>query len=158
MFFILIDMIAKLFNENIEKLRPVAQTWVSATQENEFGLTVNVDSHLADLEKLTENISSTLIALYEKEVPVGYLGLKIFTNPLGREKIASEHYWYVLPEKRTTGSIKLLRTAKMWAKLNGCSQIIFNASRLASGMHDKVCAFYEKLGCKKFETSYIQEI
>ena len=148
-------MIAKLFNDDIEKLRPIAESWKASVPDNDFNLTVDVDAHLADLNKLTENINSTLIAIYEKDKPVGYLGLKIFINPLGNERIANEHYWYVMPENRTLGTIRLIKTAKMWAKLNGCSHIIFNASRLAGKNHDKVCSFYKKIGCKQFETSYI---
>lgn len=144
--------------QSIESLRHITEAWVFDTKDNEFGISINANTHLLDLLKLVLSDTADLIVLYENEIPVGYLGIVIMQSPLGNQLIANEHYWYVMPEHRGRGSIQLIKAANEWAKQRDCSHIILNASCLASNMHDKICGFYEKMGLKKFETSYIKEI
>jgi len=146
------------YYEDMERLRPIAEDWANTASDNEFGVDVDADSHLSDLRGLICGSTSGLIVLLKENQPVGYIGLKVMQNPIGHQLIANEHYWYVLPEYRGMGSMKMLKAAMLWAKLHNCSHIILNASRLASEMHDKVCLLYDKLGMKLFETSYIKEI
>ena len=148
----------KLFNDDIETLRPIAESWFEFANKNEFGIEVNVDKHLLELEMMATNDDADLIVLYDETTPIGYIGLRYFISPLGEQKIAEEHYLYVIPEKRGLASMRLIRNAKHLAKLKGCSHIIFNASNLASDLHDKVCNFYEKMGFAKFETSFITKL
>ena len=49
----------------------------------------------------------------------------------------------------------MIDAAQAWARAHGCSHLLFNASRLASGLHDDVCRVYEHKGMKPFETTYI---
>ena len=148
----------KLFNNDIETLRPIAESWQENVNAEEFGITVDVDKHLTELGMMAARHDADLIVLYDGETPVGYIGLRYFDSPLGDQRIAEEHYFYVMPEKRGLSSMRLIRNAKFMAEMKGCSHIILNASNLASDMHDKVCEFYEKSGMKKFETSYISEV
>jgi hypothetical protein len=76
---------------------------------------------------------------------------------MGSQKLAVEKYWYVEKQYRI-GGIQLLKQGYIWAKENGCSHIIMTASNLASGMYDKICNLYQRMGMELFETSYIQEI
>ncbi|MBE3139368.1 MAG: GNAT family N-acetyltransferase [Thermoplasmata archaeon] len=148
----------KLFNDDIEKLRPISESWLNDSLDNPFGLKMDIENHLQDLKSMASNNMSTVLALYDGEKPVGYMALRIFDSPTTGSKIANEHFWYVLPDNRKIGSIKMIKIAKMWAKLNGCSHIIFTASNAASKVHDKLCDLYEKLGFMKLETQFIQEL
>ena len=148
----------KLFNDDIETLRPIAESWQEEARANEFGILTDVNKHLSELRSLVDNNNSDLIILYDEDEPVGYIGLRYFDSPTGNQRIAEEHYLYVIPEKRGLTSMRLIKNAKMLAKLKGCSHLILNASNLASDLHDKVCRVYEKVGMKKFETSYISEV
>lgn len=149
----------KLFNDDIETLRPIAESWREEMRANEFGIIADdIDKFLAELGMMAVKDDSDLLVLYDEETPVGYIGLQYFNSPLGNQRMANEHYFYVIPEKRGISSMRLIKNAKFIAKLKGCSHLILNASNLASGMHDKVCGFYEKSGMKKFETSYISEV
>lgn len=149
----------KLFNDDIETLRPIAESWLEIARGNEFNIDINIDKHLCELGALVFGVNSNLIALYDKGVPVGYIGLQYFDSPTGNQRIANERYLYVIPEKRSLpASMRLLKSAKYLAKQKGCSHRILNASNLASDLHDKVCKFYERLEMKKFETSYISEV
>lgn len=148
----------KLFTGDIETLRPVVESWQQIVLDNGFGIIADdVDKFLIELGNLATGEESDLLVLYD-DVPIGYLGLEYFISPLGDQKMANEHYFFVMPEKRGLSSIGLMRKAKVLAKERGCTHLIMNASNLASDMHDRVCAFYERLNMKLFESSYIKEL
>jgi len=151
-------MQVSVYNGKTEELRHIAQNWYAEACNNNFNLEIDIDAHLSDLQRLANADSADLLVLYDRTWPVGYMGIAIFTSPLSRQVIANEHYWYVIPESRGIGSVRLVREGLQWAKNKGCSHFIMNASNLASCLHDKVCNLYEKLGMRKFETSYIVEI
>lgn len=143
--------------EDIERLKAVAFQWEKTCNARGFGIELVPEKHFSDLAGLIDKDDADLFLLInDKEEVVGYLGITIFDSPLGNQKIANEHFWFVAGEKRGYGSMLLIRAAKKWAKEHGCSHIIFNASNLASNMHNKLCKFYERIGMKKFETSFIQ--
>ncbi len=149
----------KLFQDEIETLRPVVESWQQIVLDNGFGIIADdVDKFLAGLKDLAENDNSDLLVLYDDGKPVGYLGLTYFISPLSNQKMANEHYFFVMPEKRGISSIALFRTAKVLAKERGCTHLIMNASNLASDMHDKVCGFYRRMKMELFESSYISEV
>jgi len=148
----------KLFNGDIETLRPIAESWQDEAQANKFGIITDVNKHLFELRSMVDNNNSDLIILYDESEPVGYIGLRYFDSPTGNQRIAEEHYLYVIPEKRGLTSMRLIKNAKYLAKLKNCSHIIFNASNLASDLHNKLCRVYEKMGFAKFETCFITKL
>ena len=99
-----------------------------------------------------------MLILKDESNAVGILGIQIFKNPLGHELMANEHYWYVMKDYRGLSGIRLLKTGFKWAKDQGCTHFICNASNLASELHDGVCKLYKKMGMKHFETTYIMEV
>lgn len=140
-------------------MRPIVEAWQAIVLTNDFGIIADdVDKFLRSLKDLAENEDSDLLVLYDDNTPVGYLGLQYFSSPLGNQRMANEHYFFVMPEHRGISSMKLIRDAKMLAKAKGCSHLIMNASNLASDMHDKVCEFYKNMNMKLFESSYISEV
>lgn len=152
-------MNVKVFDGSVEELRSIAEAWKAEAEVNDMGiLVVDIDKYLASLHLLAYGSSSNLLVLYDNEVPVGLLGLNYFENPLGPQKMANEHYFYVIPKKRGVSSMRLIKEAKSLAKIMGCSHFIMNASNLASGLHDKVCGLYKKMKMKHFETSYVTKL
>jgi len=151
-------MIVKKFQGDVSVLRPIAVAWSKEANCDAMGLDFDMEAHLKDLQELVDNPDSELFVLEDENSPVGYIGITKFKSPLGKQFIANEHYYYVLPEKRGVSSVSLLRAVEQWAKLKGCSHILMNASYLASDLHDKVCRLYESLGMKKFESTYIKEV
>lgn len=149
----------RLFKDDAETLRPVVDSWQLIASENTFGLLANdVDKYLSGLKDLADGDNSDLLVLYDDGSPIGYIGLQYFTSPLSNQKMANEHYFFVIPEKRGLSSMRLIKQAKLLAKQKGCSHFIMNASNLASKLHRKVCKLYERLDMKLFESSYICEI
>ncbi len=145
-----------IYKDEIEKLRPIAKSWEDIANKNDLGVEIDVNNHLLDLWKIITNVNADLLVLFDEKTPVGYLGLTYFNSPVGKQLMANEHYWYVVPESRGVGSMRLIKTAIEVAKLRGCTHIVMNASNLASDLHDKVCDFYEKMNMKLFESSYIR--
>ena len=151
-------IVKKAKAEDIQKLRPIACEWRDTCNGDRFGIEIDVKAHLADLARLIEREDADLFLLVNEGKAVGYIGVTIFDSPLGGQKVAQEHYWFVTGKNRGRGVMKLIRAVNEWAKEKGCSHIIFNASNLASDKHDNLCVFYEKIGFSKFETSFIKEI
>lgn len=141
--------------ERPDFLIPVLKMWQKEVKN--FELDMNIEIFLDELLKEIKG-NFSLILLTEGDIVTGFMGLRYEQSPIGSDKIASEHYWYVMPEYRTIGSMKLLSAAKELAEKNECSHLIITASNLASAMHDKVCGFLEKIKMKKFETSYITDL
>ncbi len=145
--------------EDVDRLKPVALEWKEACNGEAMGIELDPETYFADLTSLIGRDDADLFLLINnKEEVIGYMGIECFDSPLGNQKLANEHYWYVSEESRGRGSTYLIKAAWQWARDKGCTHLVMNASTLASDMHDKVCTFYERIGMKKFETSYIQEI
>lgn len=145
--------------EDVERLKPVAWQWKEVCNNKELGIEIVPETYFADVANLIDKDDADLFLLInDKEEVVGYMGITCFNSPLGNQKIAQEHYWFVSGENRGRGTMLLIKTIKQWSKEKGCTHLIMNASNLASNMHDRLCKFYGRIGMKKFETSYIQEI
>jgi len=137
----------------IETLRPVVEAWEKEYHGDQFGIELTVDASLADLLRLANGPMSALLVLVQGG-PVGYIGIDFWPNPAGPGLMASEKYWYVMPEARGRDSLKLLKSARDYARQAGASKMLFTASRMASNLHDKVCRIYEHMGMRHFETTY----
>lgn len=89
---------------------------------------------------------------------VGFMGLNTFISPLGGgEKIANEHLWYVMPAYR--GNVRaFMTTAASWARKQGCSHLMMNASYMASDRCERVSEFYAVMGFKPFENVFLMEV
>ena len=151
-------MKVKRITGSVEILIPLIESWQKEYALNDFGIVFDLATALGDLQNLVEGGQSALLVLMDRGDIVGFMGLQSFDSPLGNQEIGEEHYWYVRPENRGIGSMRLFHAAKEWATERGCSHLIMNASMMAGPLHDKVCEFYEKTGMKKFETSYICEV
>jgi GNAT superfamily N-acetyltransferase len=155
------SMIVPYRNLPAEPLRPISEAWLREAKGNQLGVQMNVDSHLADLQRLATDPHTMLLVLVEEgelPVPAGLIGIELFVNPLGKELVASEKYWFVRPEYRGRNSLRLLQTAREWAKANGATYMLFTASNLASESHDSVCRLYENMKMNKFESTYLDKL
>ena len=139
-------------------MKEVAYEWKDTCNAKVFGIDLRPEIFFKDLAALIQREDSDLLLLFKRERAVGFMGITYFASPLGNQRVANEHFWYVSGKHRGHGTMKLIRAAKNWAKEKGCSHIIMNASCLASNLHDRLCRFYERIGYKKFETSFIQEL
>ena len=145
--------------KDLEQSSPVANEWIEQNNTDDFGVTTDREDIFAGLISMITSGDSDLLLLEHEDKFIGCLGITKFKSPLHNQLIANEHYFYIVKEYRKGfGGSLLLGGAKRWAKDNGCSHLIMNASNIASDLHDIVCKFYESMGMKKFETSYISQI
>jgi len=129
--------------------------WHNTCNAKDFGIDLNPETYFKDFSDLIDREDSDLLLLMKRDEVVGYMGLTYFQSPLGNQRIANEHFWYVSGKHRGRGTLKLIRAARQWAKEKGCSHLIMNCSNLASDMHNRLCHFYTRIGFQLFETSYI---
>jgi GNAT superfamily N-acetyltransferase len=54
---------------------------------------------------------------------VGMIGLAITEHLISGERVASELFWYVLPEARRGGGLGLLYDAESWARAQGAQRL-----------------------------------
>lgn len=148
----------QIFDGDISKLTQVAESWASECNGEEMGIDIDIEVFLEKLADFALGPDSELFVIENDGIVFGILGMEIFDSPTGKQRVANEHYWYVIPEHRGVSSIRLLRHGMKWAKDKNCSHIMLNASRLASNLHDEVCHLYECMGFKGFETVYIKNI
>lgn len=148
----------KIFQNDVSVLEPVFRRWEDECKGIPMGIDLDLSTYLADLQKLVDDSNSDLFVLWDNDIPVGYMGLRTFNSPLGRQLVATDHYWYVIPEKRGVSALKFLPLAERWARAKGCSHLMMSASMLASDLHDRTCKLYEKFGMEKFETTYIKRV
>lgn len=151
-------MEVKKLTDNVEILTPLIATWQKEYALDDFGIIFDLTTALRDLQNLVEGDQSTLLVLMDAERPVGFMGLQSFDSPLGGQRIANEHYFYVLPQFRGTAAVRMIKASKNWAKENNCSHLILNASRAASSLYERVCSFYERLNFQEFEKSFISKV
>jgi GNAT superfamily N-acetyltransferase len=136
----------------IEKLYPIADAFFSAS---EFLKAFNRD-HFKQQWSAFINSGYGVIFVVEKEKEVvGCLGGLKFSDPNTGKMIASELFWFVLPDYRGNGSL-LLEAFELWAHQEGCSSIIM--VYLTDSMPNKVRSIYESRGYKAMEIHYIKEV
>jgi lysylphosphatidylglycerol synthetase-like protein (DUF2156 family) len=144
--------------ENINDLRELGSEWLQELRNDEYGLDVNLDVIVADLESWSQGEGAILVARDETDDRIlGVFALFAVPSYLGVQKLALEKYWYTREGSHFAGP-KLYIEALNWCREHGCTHLIMGASRMASDRHDSICAFLEKTGAKHFETTYIYQL
>lgn len=131
--------------------------WLGIARGSEFGVELDPDVLKTNMIQMIDTGGVLLLAIDDDDKTVGFFAVSPIQSAFSRQMIAAETMWYASENKKHVG-VKLLAAAIEWAKLNGCDHLMLAASRLASGMHDAVCKFCEKIGAKQFETVYLLEI
>ena len=144
--------------DDIEQLKEAVFEWRDSCNGKDFGIDLQTETFFSHLVDMINDEDKELFLLVKMDKVIGFLGAVIFQSPLGVQNIAIERFWFVSGKHRGRGAILLYRAFKKWAKEKGCSHHLMTASCLASDMHDRLCRFYEKIGFRKFETSYIKEL
>lgn len=140
-----------------EKLIPLLKLWYAQQQCDSLGIDANIDIYVKDMNKWLGNLGGVILAAIDKDELVGFLALITAPSEFGDQVWSYEKGWYVKPE--TNGAaLRLYKKAEKWSRDKGCSHFVMTASNAASGLHDKVCRFYRRMGMKKFETSFIKDI
>lgn len=138
---------------NIEPIVPLMKEWEKIAAGNDCNYEVSFETVYEDLRATLQAIEGTILASSRDGEYTGFMVLLKMPSILGKQSIGVEKYWY---GKRD--GVALFKEAEKWCRENGCSHLVMCASRLASELHDKVCRFYEKMGMRLYESTYIMEV
>lgn len=111
--------------------------------------------------KTWENLYSINIGkihgAFNEEQLYGAIGGIIFPDPNTGDLIATEMFWYVMPEfRKGTVGLRLLNYFENWAIKEGAKRIIM--VHLNSLQPDRLSMFYKKRGYSPIEIHYIKEV
>ena len=151
-------MVITIFEGDAGLLRHLGEAWEREHNGQDFGIKTDINVFLSEIARLVNDGLSDVLVMHDKEKIVGLLGITAFQNPIGRGLIASEHFWYVLPDYRGLTSVRMVKAAENWAKNRGCTHLIMNASLLASPLYHRVIELYKVFGMREFETSFIKKL
>ncbi len=83
----------------------------------------------------------------------GVLMAVAFDHPFGAGRIAKETVWFVTPEARGRGAIKMLDAYEVWARSVGCVSV-----GMASLTTNDVSRLYERRGYSAVETHFMKPL
>lgn len=87
----------------------------------------------------------------------GALGGILFSDPNNNDTVATELFWYVLPEYRySIESIRLLVAFERWAKEMGAIRV--SMMHTFGSQVEKLSGIYTKFGYRPLEVHYVKEI
>ncbi len=90
-------------------------------------------------------------------IATGALGAIIYPDVNDNELVATEAFWYVLPEHRgKMDSIRLFQHFEKWAMTREANRILM-VHYLNTGS-DKLVSFYQRNGYRSIETFFVKEV
>jgi|TARA_E500000318_G_C3488953_1_gene183535 GNAT superfamily N-acetyltransferase len=105
--------------------------------------------------QLIESGIGKVLALVEDNVIKGGIGLITHNSLEDGALVTTEAFWYV-DEQSRGGGIKLFKAAEEYAESIGSERMMM--IHLQNSMPEKVKKFYERMGFKKAETTYLKEL
>jgi len=142
--------------DDIEEILPLV---LAGTSEDTPYKAIVMDKEYlkAFIEKLVADVrNSVVILLCHEDKIVGFLaGLVSDVHPVFHtSKIATEIFWYVVPEFRGKYSQKLIEAYEEWGRVVGCSyaQIVHFTNT------PKLGEVYKSRGYEPLEISYLKEL
>lgn len=143
---------------DVEIVRPILAYRESHSTAPAFGIETSMAMGLADLAAAAKLFPQAIFVCYDGPDAVGCIVVNAAPNFYGPQTIAVVKYWYAMPNTVTAGPT-LMKAAFRWAKRQGCSHLLSNATELfAAPNSDKVARFYEQIGMKLLERVYIGEV
>ena len=138
--------------EEIERLYPIADSFFKAS---EFSSDFNPEHFKARWTAFISNGYGVIFVIEKNEEVVGCLGALKYSDPNNGKIMATEMFWFVLPEHRGKGTL-LLDAFEIWAHREGCQSLIM--VYLTDSMPEKVKNIYENRGFRPMEVHYVKEV
>ncbi len=97
-----------------------------------------------------------IFLLMDGEKAVGAAGAMACQETYCDYLVAQEFFWWVQPENRGLGGVRLYHHLEDWAREKGCKHL--RMVYLVNSMPEKVGNFYERVGLKPMEVTYTKEL
>lgn len=146
-------MIRKATINDLPKLAPIASEFYQASRL--LG-TFEMSRFIVLWTQLLGNGTGAVFLLEDDAEIVGALGGVAYPDIYSSELIAMEFFWYVRPDSRGGGGMRLYREFEAWAEFMECSQI--RMAHLTHSMPEKLERLYQRLGYVKAETHYMKAV
>lgn len=117
------------------------------------GFTFPFQAAYADLlfqQHMASPMACVLIAGSQAQ---GLLMACAFEHPFGAGCIAKETVWFITPEARGRGAVKMLDAYEAWARSVGCVSV-----GMASLATNDVSSLYERRGYRAVETHFMKSL
>src|SRR3989304_1594017 len=96
-------------------------------------------------------------AFYNDKQLCGCIGGIVYPDPNTGDLLATEMFWYVMPEfRKGTVGLRLLDCFENWAKQKKADKIIM--VHLSNLQSDRISTLYKRKGYTPIETHYIKEV
>jgi GNAT superfamily N-acetyltransferase len=114
------------------------------------------DAAFPNLWGLVVGPQSTIIVIEDAGKVVGACAVQIAPMPWTFDLVATEVFWYVLPEaRRTPASLELFVAAETWARDHGAKVMLMGALVTSP---PKVRMMYENAGYRESQTAFIKRL
>ncbi len=101
-----------------------------------------------------QHLASPMACVLVAGIPAqGLLMAAAYEHPFGAGRIAKETVWFVSPEARGRGSIRMLDAYENWARSVGCVSV-----GMASLSRNDVSSLYERRGYNAVETHFMKSL
>jgi GNAT superfamily N-acetyltransferase len=145
--------IAKATMHDLSKLQNCAQRFYASSR---FLTKFDMARFVKIWAGLLESESGVIFLLLDNgQNAVGALGGVAYPDIYSGEMIASEMYWFVMPEYRG-GGIRLYRAFEEWAKEQECLQV--RMVHLLDSMPEKLERVYRHFGFTPAEVHYVKDL
>ncbi len=107
-------------------------------------------------ETLLNSGNGVIFLLLDGETIAGAVGALAHQEQYCDYLCAQEFFWWVQPENRGLGGVRLYHHLEDWAREKGCRHL--RMVYLVNSMPEKVGNFYERCGLKPMEVTYSKEL
>lgn len=112
---------------------------------------------LENWQKVISNGMGVILGGFDGDELCGIISGLIYPDFNDGILIASEMFWYVRPDKRSTGvGMELFRNFESWGKDNGAKRILM--VHLKDLMDERLKRLYLSMGYRELETHYVKEV
>ena len=150
--------VREMGQDELHLVRPLVSRWPQEARPAQWGVHIDPDKFLRFLHFAACAPDAAVLLSVAGRTVTGFLVVSIAESVFGPDRLGTERFWYVAPEKRGRQSLRLLQAARQWCAERGCTHFTVTASHLAGGSHNSLTKHLERQGYNLMETSYVTEI
>ena len=148
-----------------EALRPLVNGWYEEQNGKEFGVSVNVDKVIQELQEAVVSPDSDVLLFIVNdkdsgiEVVGGFVAVYVSEGHAIDELVCKDLYIYLLPKyRRGKNGNKLIQAMEEYAMDRKCKYTGLTVSNISGNRSDGIKRLYRRQGYQDIETSFLKEL
>lgn len=141
--------------EDLPRLEQCANGFLDALERKFLG-GFDMSRFVELWRQLINSGNGVIFLMLEGEKVVGAAGALAHQEQYCDYLVAQEFFWWVQPENRGLGGVRLYHQLEDWAREKGCKHL--RMVYMVNSMPEKVGNFYERVGLKPMEVTYTKEL